>query len=274
VQLPSEGFAGKTYSLRPEGASSDAYYELIGSIADSMLGDSESPEALLDRIRWLGASKRNIRILLTSHRPRPDTQILQRLNSDLSRFTLSTPLHLRHLKALDRLDRTLTTSREQYHLFMLEIELGNRLYAEQFRGADLKIALLPHCLRDLNAECRSAERDLDYVCKGCTDLCTINLVSKLLRLHGVKPYIWMNADLKSLFRRSKKEGTSVGVLGIACVPELAKGMRMCHKYGVPAIGVPLDANRCARWWGTFYPNSVNLKKLETLVHEEIPRTSQ
>jgi hypothetical protein len=173
--------------------------------------------------------------------------------------------HLRHLRAFDKLDRTLTTTEEQHHLFMLEIELGNRLYADRFRAATLKIAMLPHCLRDLEAECRAAKRDIDYVCKGCTDTCNVNLASKVLRLHHVKPYIWMEANLKSLFRKLTKEGQPVGVLGIACVPELAKGMRMCHKYGVPAVGVPLDANRCARWWGTFYPNTVNLEELQRLL---------
>ena len=262
---PTEGFAGKTYSLRPAGSTSNGYYELIGQLADSLLQGGASLSDLLDTVRWTGASKRNIRRLLKSSRSTTHSDLLRTLKTALSSYTTSASVHLKHLRAFDRLDRTLTTSEEQHHLFMLEIELGNRLYAEGFRAASLKIAMLPHCLRDLEAECRASERDIDYVCKGCTDTCNVNLASKVLRLHHVKPYIWMEANLKSLFRKLTKEGETVGVLGIACVPELAKGMRMCHKYGVPAIGVPLDANRCARWWGTFYPNTVNLERLERLL---------
>jgi len=44
-------------------------------------------------------------------------------------------------------------------------------------------------------------------------------------------------------------------------------MRLCAKYDVPAIGVPLDANRCIRWMGDFYPNSVNEKKILSLLNE-------
>lgn len=265
AQPSPEGFAGKTYSLRPDGFGSDGYFEAIGGIAGSLLQGGTVLSDLLDTVRWLSASKRNLRRLLKSHRSTPDTRVLQTLIAALARYTTSTADHLKHLKGFDRLDRTLRTSEEQHHLFMLEIELGNRLYAEPFRRASMKIAMLPHCLRDLDADCRAAERDIDYVCKGCTDACTINLASKVLRLHQVKPYIWMEADLKSLFRKRRKNGETVGVVGIACVPELAKGMRMCHKNGVPAVGVPLDANRCARWWGTFYPNTVNLEQLENLL---------
>jgi hypothetical protein len=156
-------------------------------------------------------------------------------------------------------------SEEQYHLAMVEIELVNRIYAARFQSCNKKYAFLPHCLRDLEAECRSAQRDIDYVCKGCTEECNVNRTSKTLRLHGVKPYIWMTADLRALFRKVKKEGNSIGVLGIACVPELVRGMRMCLKHDVPVVGIPLDANRCSRWWGEFYWNTVNLAKLEGLI---------
>jgi hypothetical protein len=148
---------------------------------------------------------------------------------------------------------------------MVEIELVNRIYAARFQACNKKYAFLPHCLRDLKAECRSAQRDIDYVCKGCSEGCNVNHASKTLRLYGVKPYIWMTADLSALFRKVKKEGDSIGVLGIACVPELVRGMRMCLKHDVPVVGIPLDANRCARWWGEFHMNTVNFAKLESLL---------
>jgi hypothetical protein len=75
----------------------------------------------------------------------------------------------------------------------------------------------------------------------------------------------MTANLSALFRNMEKAGNSVGILGIACIPELVRGMRMCLKHDVPVIGIPLDANRCARWWGEFRRNTVNVAKLESLL---------
>jgi hypothetical protein len=93
-------------------------------------------------------------------------------------------------------------------------------------------------------------------------------VSKLLRRHGVIPYIWMTANLQSLFRRLRKERKRFAVVGVACLPELVNGMRLCARANVPVLGIPLDANRCARWWGNFYPNTVNIRELERLLGEE------
>jgi hypothetical protein len=42
-------------------------------------------------------------------------------------------------------------------------------------------------------------------------------------------------------------------------------MRMCLKSGIPVVGIPLNANRCARWTGRFLENSVNIKALEMLL---------
>jgi hypothetical protein len=43
-------------------------------------------------------------------------------------------------------------------------------------------------------------------------------------------------------------------------------LKKCLKYGIPAIGIPLNANRCARWLGDFYPNSVNVEQVERLLN--------
>jgi hypothetical protein len=264
-QPSPESFEGKTYSLRPTATVSDGYYETIARLTDFLLRSFPSEQELLAQIRTLGQQKRALRRLLTRETDSSDAQLLGTLHSSLHPFTPGVQVHLRSLRGFDRWSRTLTMSEEQYHLAMVEIELINRIYAAEFRSCSKKYAFLPHCLRDLGAECRSAQRDVDYVCKGCSESCNVNHASKTLRLHGVKPYIWMTADLSVLFRKVKKEGNSLGVLGIACVPELVRGMRKCLRHGVPVVGIPLDANRCARWWGAFHWNTVNLAKLEGLL---------
>ena len=164
-----------------------------------------------------------------------------------------------------RTDTTLTTTEEQYHLYMLEIELVNRIYREEFQRAEYKFALLAHCLRDFRPDCRSVKGDIEAVCQGCTEDCLIHVGSVLMEKYGIKPYISVEMDQERLFRRLKKEHPSIGALGIACIPELAMGMRLCLKIGIPPVGIPLNANRCARWMSQAHETSFNLEQLEELL---------
>jgi hypothetical protein len=48
---------------------------------------------------------------------------------------------------------------------MLEIELVNIIYNEEFKPAAYKSALLAHCLRDFGPECCSEKGDIEAVCR-------------------------------------------------------------------------------------------------------------
>jgi hypothetical protein len=72
-------------------------------------------------------------------------------------------------------------------------------------------------------------------------------------------------DLDKLFKKIKSEHPSAGAMGIACVPELVSGMRLCIKLNIAPVGIPLDANRCARWMGRAHESSFNLEELESLI---------
>jgi len=87
-----------------------------------------------------------------------------------------------------------------------------------------------------------------------------------MKMQDINAYIWREADLKKVFRMAKSNGQSIAAFGVACIPELVNGLRLCAKYDVPAVGVPLDANRCIRWMGDFYPNSVNEEKIISLLN--------
>lgn len=260
-------FVGKTYSLYGIGSNSDDYYEQLHIVTDQCLTNIGSMEELLSVVLNISRNKGRLkRIAGSSSTATIETLLVHKLQKEFSPFTKSVAEHLRELPLKKRWDRTLATSGEQYHLYMLEIELRNRLNAKSFLDCDTKLAFLPHCLHDLQSECQSAKRGEDYVCQGCSKVCNINTVSKILPRYGVQPYIWKTANLRSLFKKLKKEGKHPGVLGIACIPELVSGMRLCASAEIPAVGIPLDANRCGRWWeGEFYPNTVNLQQLEKLL---------
>ncbi len=256
--------AGKTFSLYGEDLNSDRFYNDIRDIVDLLLQYHKDGLGLLKFLDEAGSSKRKARELKNSK----DGKIISMiLNSSkyLSGYTKPVISHLQSLSLKERFNKTISTIEEQYHLKMMEIELVNRLYLDEFKKADIKMAFLPHCLHDLDKNCMSQTDGVDYVCKRCSKKCFINSVTGILNSFDIKAYIWMSANLKALFRKLKSTKKSIGVLGIACIPELVNGMRMCMKYEIPVVGVPLDANRCRRWMGEFHKTSVNINKLETLL---------
>jgi hypothetical protein len=43
------------------------------------------------------------------------------------------------------------------------------------------------------------------------------------------------------------------------------GMRLCLHTGIPPVGIPLNANRCARWMDQAHETSFSLEQLEELL---------
>jgi hypothetical protein len=208
-------------------------------------------------------------LLLGSKTTGADREIIQfvkeTLRHSLCIYTKNVSNHLKSLPFTKRMDSTLATKEGKYHLYMLEIELVNRIYREEFKRSEYKFALIAHCLRDFRPGCRSEEGEFEAVCRGCTEDCFIHLGSVLLKKYGIKPYISVEMDQERLFRRLKQEHPSIGALGIACIPELAMGMRLCIRTGIPPVGIPLNANRCARWMSRAHETSFNLEQLEELL---------
>jgi len=258
---------GKTYSLYAEKTDTDEFYSELSDLTDTLHLYLKSYDDLISIIRKFSHKKRALKAEM--RKVNSDSimaKILNETKAKLSKYFTDLESHLKNLSLAEKCDSTLRTSREQYLLYMLEIELVNRINKEKFNTAESKYAFLPHCLHDLDKECLSAPDGTDYVCKSCSKNCSINSVSRLMKSHNIKAYIWREADLKKIFKLAKSIGQSIGAFGIACIPELVNGLRLCAKYDVPAIGVPLDGNRCVRWMGDFYPNSVNEKKIFSLLN--------
>jgi hypothetical protein len=265
--LAAEPIQGKTYSLFGDSPTSDFYFEQIKLVADQFLEHQRLSE-LLPYLQQASRKKRYLKRLAENPNTNLLSRILQTCKSQLSIYTREVQGHLENLSVFQSWDRRLGTTEEQYHLYMLEIELVNRLYAKVFQDCEIKLAFFPYCLHDQNRDCMAKPEGLDTVCKGCSKQCWINHAHHLLKQHGVQPYIWMDANLRSLFQIQQKKDERLGVLGIACIPELVHGMRLCMRYQIPVVGIPLNANRCMRWMGDFHPTSVNLKILESLISPE------
>jgi hypothetical protein len=257
---------GKTYTLFGAGDATLSYYQTISSLASEVLEKYGDLKFILQTIQYYSSKKRLLKkIAAQPESDSPASFILNRISNVLNEYTLDVEAYIKTLPFFKIGDKGLKTTRLQYYLYMLEIELTNRLYAASFRLSEKKIALLPHCLRDFTVECKAAPDGFDYKCRHCSKICYQNEVSTLLTNHGIEANIWMGANLKKEAKLLMKRGMTLGVLGIACIPELVSGMRACQKYNLPVVGLPLDANRCIRWFGDFHENSVNLEMLEKLV---------
>ena len=256
---------GKTYSLFAEGDDSEHYFSEIKRLADVFLQRVPDERRLLGLIQKLGEKSFLLGLKTTGADRKTLKFVREALQQSLSTYTQNVSRHLKTLPLEKRIDPTLATTEEKYHLYMLEIELVNRIYREEFKRSEYKFALIAHCLRDFRPGCRSEEGDIEAVCRGCTDDCLVHLGSVLLEKYGIKPYISVEMEQERLFRKLKQEHPSIGALGIACIPELAMGMRLCIRTGIPPVGIPLNANRCARWMSQAYETSFNLEQLEELL---------
>ena len=249
---PKSDIIGKTYSLYAGKINTDEFYSELSELVDSFLLNNKSIEEMISIIRKYSGRKR----LLKAEKKKGDSnsviaRILNETEIKLLKYFTDIDSRLNNLTIMEKCESTLTNSREQHLLSMLEIEIVNRFSRERFLSSEAKFAFLPPCLHDLDKECLSASDGTDYVCMSCSKNCSINSVSRLMKLRGIKAYIWREADLKKIFKIEGSIGHSVGVIGVACIPELVNGLRLCAKYDVHAIGVPLDANRVLDGWEIF-----------------------
>jgi hypothetical protein len=257
---------GQTFSLYGDGENSNEFYSRLDQAVEECLKRNPDIRGWLKLLRRYAKRKCLLKKMAQGLKAGNDLDFLTELSAHtFTEFTRPAEEHLRNLRLWDYFrDRTLATSREQYHLYILEFELVNRLYKKEFHHCAHKVALLPHCLRFTIEKCKAETDGLDLVCQDCSKSCFVNKVSHILRARSITPYIWMESELKDFFQRRIETGAKVGVLGIACIAELVRGMRRCEKAGVPVVGIPLNANCCARWKGKWYPTSVNWKRLSDL----------
>lgn len=270
ITMPEYGrIEGKSYTLFGESDSTNEYYQTIRFLADRVSVMEPATGELIGKLQRFSARKRSLKRALANKKEGSlMDEILNLIDPYLKNYTGNTEEHLKNIPLSKIWDRRIATSREQYHLYMLEAELTNRLNINEFRRAERKIALLPYCLQDFTVDCKSEKHGFDYQCRHCSSGCYQNHSSNILKDNNIEPYIWQSGNMKQLAKETLNEKKRFAVLGIACLPELINGMRVCRKNSIPVVGLPLNANRCIRWFGKFFPNSVDLTELRQLLSGE------
>ncbi len=260
--------SGKTYTLFGNSGETRSYYHLIRRLTDNMLGTYNMEENdLLDYLTKIDHRRAGLK-KATKEKTKENklSHALGLLHESLADYAPAVEQHLKSEPVRKCItDNSILSTREQYYLFMIETELTNRLNKAEFLNCNYKIALLPYCLREMLSDCKSIADEVDYYCIGCSKNCYINKISTILKEHDIHPYIWRTIRLKSMIRKFSEKYGNVGIMGIACIVELANGMKSCRKAGIPVVGIPLNANCCIRWMGDFYENSVDLDELKLLI---------
>lgn len=256
------GIRGRTYTLIDREGSSEGYFRDVRELTDRLVQKFPDEKFLLERIRKVA---RRPAVLSHLFGRAQSIVLMKDLADSLSCYTEDAGEYLRSLSLSDRLDRTLRTRERQYHLYMVEIELTNRINRDAFRSKGFRMALLAHCLRDFRDVCLSVPDSLEAVCGHCSGDCFIHRGTEIMNRYGISSYISVSMDHDRLFRELKVRHPDMSALGIACVPELIQGMRLCERVGIPAVGIPLDVNRCGRWCGVSLETSFNLGELERLI---------
>jgi hypothetical protein len=260
---------GKTYTLYGKYGSTQSYYADVAGLVDEFLSYfSWDEKQMAEDVRKQSRSRRKLKQCMKRDPEASETAfILSRCQEVLRVYTTDIEAYLGSLShRLHLSDSELRTSREQYYLYMIEIELVNRINRQAFADADYRIALLPYCLKESHSNCRARKDGIEVECKACLENCCINRSSGILRENKVDPYILSRGRVRKLLEDLVLEHGRVGILGMACIAELIAGMRLCLGEGLPVLGIPLDANRCPRWMGTMHETSVDLQALERLVH--------
>ena len=158
---------GKTYSLFANNTTTAPYYSLIKKYCDSLQEIAPIP-LILETIRKYSSKKKYLKKLVLKNGNSLISHCINLINNELKQFTKKTESHLMEISAYKFWDRRLSTSEEQYHLYMLEIELTNRLNKIAFLECDRKISLQPYCLQDFSVECNASINGLDYQCRHCS----------------------------------------------------------------------------------------------------------
>lgn len=250
---------GKTYSLFGNNSSSDLFYREIEKHLDQLLLIIPSEQELLHNFQQISRSKKKFSNWVNNN---PG---IHEIFFDIRQYITDLEKHLRQRPFYKFWYGVLSTREHQYLTYFLEFALVNRINREKFRESNFKLALLPHCIRISIPDCKARSDGLDMVCVKCSEGCFIREITETLEKNNIRAYIWMQMNFSPAIRKLLKEHRTLGVLGIACIPELIAGMRKCLRHRLPVVGLPLDANRCIRWMGDFYENSVNLERLELLV---------
>ena len=150
------------------------------------------------------------------------------------------------------------TSKTQYVLYMLLIEISNQFWRAEFDKTEKKIIVLPRCLTGPNFDLLKVKRTKigwHKIVGTQNESFNAWTLTELSKNNDFEVFITMGNRFKEpnflkVFRNLKKKYDNFGLIAVACIPELAFGNTYIMEMGVPSHAVPLFYSGCAKWHGS------------------------
>ena len=131
------------------------------------------------------------------------------------------------------------------------IRLRNNINRKDFLRVpkNERIIFVPQCLR--STECPAKLTPEGIKCVSC-GRCGIGNAKKNSEEMGYRFFIVPGS---SFIKRLVKKYRPRAIVGVGCQMEIKEGLDMCHRFGLPAVGVPLLQSGCVSTkldWDKFY----------------------
>jgi hypothetical protein len=154
----------------------------------------------------------------------------------------------------------------EYHLNMVGAEIMNRSFRKKFEKRPRKALILPGCMKySAGTKCRAQDTDLGLRCGECLKSCNVNRLTKIGDEYGFEVYI-VSHESSAFSKSTKEDRNELGIIGVACVPNLIAGGWKAVSLGIPAQCVLLDYSSCKNHWDEEgFPTSINLNQLMKLL---------
>ena len=123
----------------------------------------------------------------------------------------------------------------------------NRSFKSDFDKRPRKALILPGCMRSSNGNCRAKETNLGLKCIKCTENCNINQLTVMGKEYKFEVYI-VQHESSAFSKSTRKDRDELGIIGVACIPNLIAGGWKSEYLNIPAQCVLLEQSTCKNHW--------------------------
>jgi hypothetical protein len=160
--------------------------------------------------------------------------------------------------------------RVEYHLNMVGAVIMNRAWRDEFLSTKKKAVLVPACMRAKNNfHCKWIFNGIDYSCRGCTEGCKVNQLTKQGEREGFSVFLIPHSTDFTKWLSKRAGNKEVGIVGVTCALNLMTGGWEAKGLGIPINCVLLDYCGCKNHWDEKgFPTAINNNELMRILHKE------
>ena len=139
-----------------------------------------------------------------------------------------------------------TKGKIQYYFNMVCSQIMNEVYKERFLSCKYKKVFVPACMKQQEKPCAAINSKFGYKCRQCNCNCNVNKINMLVKKASVEVCIIPHETIINTLSKTEKD--EIGIIGIACVPNLMSGGWKALRLGFIPQCVLLDSCGCKKHW--------------------------